>query len=595
MEQALAKLRSLGPLVQFEVTATLLAIFMILRAMSKAGTVTHGDVFFTEPSSEYVGMEHFLPPVDSNGDPLFLDDGELTPNNLYLNHKVWAVYNDAASFDRSLCLDATTASVTARANIQEKANALLTRHPSAVAIVVAGGFIMWRTSEPDLGREGMLSLPKRWQSWYPYEGRARNFSKILEDIDFIYSKRPIFVFGYSQMMRGISYRSSRRVPTHFVLLYGKNMSMCRLVQAAGRANGDQAAVLRKNGFEQVTILTKAHDYDIIIHYPDFLHRIRTHMEHDCISLEEALKDQHPGCFKFTGHDLGQKKLHLQKYLLKLNHTVPNPGELPGAENEDYVITKGQSQKRAILELLVERGIDCEGTALNSTEVREGLQQDAEFFNSFCSAEDVPASEMELAKITALLNSLSNKPPHREAVVVKESSSRRPRFFYDPAVHAAISVRPRRSRACSFNSPAEAQEKEDDPAVPVGAVVEGDAAAAAELDFLHQQLQHRALQASFDDQNGSSEGAGPSNGSADHDCVSCEGRIAAQPFPWDALKELCLDAVPACKEDLEKVLKKLQPSEKVNHAGQRVLAYMQSLSHIVKATETKPNGKRRLRD
>mmetsp|Transcript_3533 Transcript_3533/g.8956 ORF Transcript_3533/g.8956 Transcript_3533/m.8956 type:complete len:129 (+) Transcript_3533:2-388(+) len=76
--------------------------------------------------------------------------------------------------------------------------------------------------------------------------------------------------------------------------------------------------------------------------------------------------------------------------------------------------------------------------MNSTEVQEELQLRAEYFDSFCSAAEERASAMEPAAITAILNSLSIKPPHREAVVVKETSRRRPRFFYDPAVYAAIS-------------------------------------------------------------------------------------------------------------------------------------------------------------
>ena len=48
------------------------------------------------------------------------------------------------------------------------------------------------------------------------------------------------------MQRGISYRSTRRVPSHMILQFGKGMSLCRLVQAAGRANGKQAQQLMDN-------------------------------------------------------------------------------------------------------------------------------------------------------------------------------------------------------------------------------------------------------------------------------------------------------------------------------------------------------------
>ena len=41
------------------------------------------------------------------------------------------------------------------------------------------------------------------------------FSPILEDIDKIFPKRPVFVFGYSQLMRGISCAS--RLPRSLTL------------------------------------------------------------------------------------------------------------------------------------------------------------------------------------------------------------------------------------------------------------------------------------------------------------------------------------------------------------------------------------------
>lgn len=48
------------------------------------------------------------------------------------------------------------------------------------------------------------------------------------------------------------------------------MSICRLVQAAGRAHGEQASRLRANGFDRVKILTLAHDFDTVKNYPSFL-------------------------------------------------------------------------------------------------------------------------------------------------------------------------------------------------------------------------------------------------------------------------------------------------------------------------------------
>ena len=52
---------------------------------------------------------------------------------------------------RSLVLDATTSAVRAQSNIHQKAERLLDRHKSAIAIVVDGGKIVWRTKQPRPG------------------------------------------------------------------------------------------------------------------------------------------------------------------------------------------------------------------------------------------------------------------------------------------------------------------------------------------------------------------------------------------------------------------------------------------------------------
>ena len=122
---------------------------------------------------------------------------------------------------------------------------------------MSGAEIAWSTKQP---------LPSRPQDGHRlgqppnvFQGKARVFSSVLESIDRHYPKRPVFVFGYSQLVRGISYRSHRRVPSHFILLYKDGMPLCRLVQAAGRAMGEQASALRANGFGCVKLLTQAAD------------------------------------------------------------------------------------------------------------------------------------------------------------------------------------------------------------------------------------------------------------------------------------------------------------------------------------------------
>ncbi|KAL1495134.1 hypothetical protein AB1Y20_017000 [Prymnesium parvum] len=214
-------------------------------------------------------------------------------------------------------------------------------------------------------------------------------------------------------------------------------------------------------------------------------------------------------------------------------------------------------------------------AMNSTEVQEELQLRAEYFDSFCSAAEERASAMEPAAITAILNSLSIKPPHREAVVVKETSRRRPRFFYDPAVYAAISG-----------------------GLPRLSLTRSTAAQSSSIPGALPELA-RALLASFDYQNdvrghagaSSSEDAGPSSAGADADGTSYEGAVETTPFPTNALALLGLDVIPRTEDEWEQILANVEPSASVEQAKQEICAYLRAMQQIINRTATRP-GKRR---
>ena len=227
MEEKLHELRQLGPLVQFEVTATLLAIYMALIKIGQADKELNGDVFYVEASREYVDARMLVPPSDAVGNPEFItSESDLNNNNKYADAKVRALWKAAAEHRPpagrcgALLLDATTAAVRAggrTVGIYDKAGELMRLHPHAIAVIVSGAEIAWTTATP---------LPDRPQDGRPlgqppnvFRGKAKLFSCVLQNIDCYYPERPVFVFGYSQLVRGISYRASRRVPSHFILLY----------------------------------------------------------------------------------------------------------------------------------------------------------------------------------------------------------------------------------------------------------------------------------------------------------------------------------------------------------------------------------------
>ena len=62
------------------------------------------------------------------------------------------------------------------------------------------------------------------QSFWNHFDRKFGIGSVLKSIDDdpLYGlKTPVFVFGFSKMRRGISFRSGQRVPTHFVLQLGQ--------------------------------------------------------------------------------------------------------------------------------------------------------------------------------------------------------------------------------------------------------------------------------------------------------------------------------------------------------------------------------------
>ena len=207
LEEALSDLKELGPLVCFEVSATLLAIFMAQHREGDADAVAAADLWYVDPCDDYVGAELLMPPTDSRGDYVFLHEHDLKKSNTYADSKVRAVYADAASKPRSLLLDATTSAVTAASQIGifDKARLVQNAHPHAIVVVVSGSLIKWWTVNPCADRQGDYNGTCLY-------GKDRVVGNAIARIDKYYPERPIFVFGYSQMVRGVSYRSRYRVP-----------------------------------------------------------------------------------------------------------------------------------------------------------------------------------------------------------------------------------------------------------------------------------------------------------------------------------------------------------------------------------------------
>lgn len=106
-----------------------------------------------------------------------------------------------------LLLDISSPYVTAPGNVKVKAEAVQREllNDRGVDIVVV-----------NITASG-LSYKVPGKKWDHEKHRKSTVGKLLNYIDKVYGlAMPVFIFGYSKMRRGISFRSAKRVPTHMV-------------------------------------------------------------------------------------------------------------------------------------------------------------------------------------------------------------------------------------------------------------------------------------------------------------------------------------------------------------------------------------------
>ena len=269
-----------------------------------------------------------------------------------------------------------------------------------------------------------------------YRGADKDFSAILEDIDAYYPQRPVFVFGYSQLVRGISYRSRRRVPSHFILLYKDGMPLCRLIQAAGRAMGEQASALRANGFERVELLTQTKDFDAIRAYPEFLTAIKDRMRSG-MSLKAALEKKFSGELNcFHGKNVGQKKLQLQDLVKRtLTFELAEPGQQIGATAEDTAMgTNGRGLTRAILEVMLDGFpslVQEREEAVTTQNILEILTTNRDY-DEYFEAEQLNAGQRGFTlltrDVTDALKRMESPNANRPPVVLGNGTGKARRFY-----------------------------------------------------------------------------------------------------------------------------------------------------------------------
>ena len=286
MEEALAKLLSAGPLVEVHVSATPLPI--ILDKLVKEADRDFLGACFVEPAEDYSGLTdlHFL--LASNNQAIFLDQRlraedelhHISPHIPYFNCKVKRLYDDAyhTTHQGALLIDCSSPYVTVeRVNIIEKARRVQQSYPRACVVAMhAEGMDYWK--------------PGKSQMWVKNELIGGLLEKIDRDCGL---QTPIFLFGWSKIRRGISFRSNGRVPTHMLMDMGPDFSVESCIQCLGRATGNYKTVLAKNGVNGVVVLTNASDFDTARRYFKLVQEIQRRLQHNGMNLRSALSSPFP--------------------------------------------------------------------------------------------------------------------------------------------------------------------------------------------------------------------------------------------------------------------------------------------------------------
>lgn len=270
------------PVFRLQISATLVPVFMMIK--ENGLTMPGNNLFFTIPTADYNAVENMEALRDGQNRPLFLKPRELKTKNLYMSDSTARLYADAAQKPRSLLLDISCPRVRAAHNIFEKALEVQAKHPTVCVIAICGKGI-------DVHRPGADD----WDT-HPKHLTIGQVIQIVDNDPTVGLEVPIFIFGFSRMQRGDSFRSDRRVPTHTLVALGPSQCIEQLLQALGRATFNGRGVLAANGFPHVTALVPANDWDSAQSYPRFQQELRQRL-----TQGESLADLLDGTSATFGH------------------------------------------------------------------------------------------------------------------------------------------------------------------------------------------------------------------------------------------------------------------------------------------------------
>ena len=228
-EQALVRLEHMNPSMTVYISATPVSFMLGLLNRECGSRGANIDLIRLEPGDDYVGVEHGKP-LQIGGKKVFLEQNELNLKTdiPYTTQKVLDLYDHAlaASSKGILLLDCSCPRVYAEHNVFQKAAAVqkLYERKRKKIIVIA-----------IYGKGIQIKYPNQQWKCPSKELLIGDILNSIDDDEDYGLNIPIFIFGFSKMRRGISFRSDKRVPTHMVMSLGRGHNISTVVQTLGRA------------------------------------------------------------------------------------------------------------------------------------------------------------------------------------------------------------------------------------------------------------------------------------------------------------------------------------------------------------------------
>ena len=163
---------------------------------------------------------------------------------------------------------------------------------------------------------------------------------------------PVGVFGYTQMVRGESFRNTRRVPTHILMALGKSVSIDKIVQCIGRATGDFKSQLKKNGFgDGPTVLCRHNDYDAIQRYNNFQSELMRQVQEGAELHNVKVTKEDCNMTETSSRGVGTKKFDAKDEVGELTMFSPSK-VLRGQEWREQQMDRGAAGSSGIENILL---------------------------------------------------------------------------------------------------------------------------------------------------------------------------------------------------------------------------------------------------